>query len=108
IRHTLSRSTTTKSRSEYAVKTLTQKSTLGSIEAGRGNGSLVSDDALGGAAKPNAIASANAAIALTVRFAGNFASNNTFFLARESPFAHALPDGRRLLTGCPLGTDSMN
>src|ERR1035437_2578764 len=76
-----------KSRSEYAVKTLTQKSTLGSIEAGRGNGSLVSDDALGGAAKPNAIASANAAITLTIRFADNFTSNNALFLAHESPFA---------------------
>jgi hypothetical protein len=48
---------------------------------------LVSDDALGAAAKPNAIASATAAITLTIRFADSFASNNGFFLARESPFA---------------------
>src|SRR5208282_1228983 len=67
MRPTLSRSTTTKSRSEYLVKTLTQKFTLGSIDAGRGNGSLVSERALGAAAT-NASANVTAATAFAIRF----------------------------------------
>src|ERR1700693_6097601 len=68
MRDTLSRSTTTKSFCEYLVKTSTQKSTLGWIAAGRGNGSLVSDDALGTAASMTPIANVNAATELALRF----------------------------------------
>jgi len=47
---------------EYAVKTSTQNFMLGSIDAGRGNGSWVSDRALGADARPSAIVSEIAAI----------------------------------------------
>src|ERR1700678_2706303 len=85
----LSRSTTTKSWSEYLVKISTQKSTLGSIDFGRGNVIVVSDHALGAAAKANAIASANAAIVLTAPFPLIFPSNNAVSIARESPSARS-------------------
>src|SRR5208337_1097080 len=85
MRDTLSRSTTTKSWSEYLVKTSTQKSTLGSIDFGRGNGSLVSDEALGGNAMPNAIASVSTTIIFTIRFADNFVTNKRLLPAHESP-----------------------
>jgi len=69
------------------VKTSTQKSTLGWIAAGRGNGSLVSDDALGTAANTSAIAIASGAIPLAIRFPETFATNNDVSIARESPSA---------------------
>src|SRR5271170_2086045 len=82
MRDTLSRSTTTKSFSEYLVKTSTQKFTLGSIAAGRGNGSLVSDDASRAAPKANAIASANTAKAFAIRSTDNLVPNNRLHRAR--------------------------
>src|ERR1700687_3848327 len=91
MRDTLSRSTTTKSFCEYLVKTSTQKSTLGWIATGRGNGSLVSADALGEAANTNAIATASGAIPLTIRFPDSFLPNNDISLARESPSARFHP-----------------
>src|SRR5271155_3123993 len=83
MRDTLSRSTTTKSFSEYLVKTSTQKFTLGSIAAGRGNGSLVSDDASLAAPKAKAIASANTANAFATRLTDNLLpTNNRLHRAR--------------------------
>src|SRR5277367_5384193 len=84
MRETLSRSTTTKSWSEYLVKISTQKFTLGSIDLGCGNGSVVSDDARGGAAIPTAIASVSAATAFAIRFADNFVPNKALS-PRTSP-----------------------
>src|SRR5271155_4942239 len=83
MREMLSRSTTTKSFSEYLVKISTQKFTLGSIAAGRGKGSLVSDDASRGPPKANAIASANTANAFAIRFTDSLLpTNNRLHRAR--------------------------
>src|ERR1700735_880690 len=97
MRDTLSRSTTTKSFSEYLVKISTQKFTLGSIAAGRGNGSLFSDDASRAAPKANAIVSANTANAFATRSTDNLLPTKYVSIARESPSARspagALPQG---------------
>src|SRR5260370_7918024 len=112
MRETLSRSTTMKSFSEYLVKTSTQKSTLGWIAAGRGNGSLVSDDALGAAANTSAIAIAIGAIPLTIRFPDSFATNNDVSIARESPSArfhpapHKRPPASNYKAGSRIISDS--
>src|ERR1700689_364747 len=92
MRETLSRSTTTKSFSEYLVKISTQKFTLGSIAAGRGNGSLVSDDASRAAPKAKAIASAKTAKSFAIRLTDNFVPPNDR-LHRASPRRRALPPG---------------
>src|ERR1700723_4596918 len=76
MREMLSRSNTTKSFSEYLVKISTQKFTLGSSAAGRGKGSLVSDDASRAAPKEKAIASANTANTFAIRSTDNFVPTN--------------------------------
>src|ERR1700689_5767206 len=103
MRETLSRSTTTKSFSEYLVKISTQKFTLGSVAAGRGNGSLVSDDASRAAPKANAIASANTANAFAIRLTDNFVpTNDRLHRARVPVDALSRPALSHKRAGAPL------
>src|SRR5271163_3488682 len=103
MRETLSRSMITKSFSEYLVKTSTQKSTLGSIDFGRGKGSWVSADELGGKAPiANTIAIINTAIAFALRLIDNF-PNNAVSPCAKSP-SRAFPSSAHCdQRGCPQG-----